>query len=234
MCACKGDFPPDHGTDRLARLMRTILRFILWTAIIAALIVGGLRAVAIRWWRVPVNDPWLEASLEPSLRGGDLVILWRLTPPKFGNLVICPEPKAPERVVLGRILGEAGDRVEVNGSAITVNGHLYPTERACSERTVTVKHPTKGELVEQSCDMEDVGGALHPRASTAGQALVPPAFTANVPEGRVFLISDNRLFPYDSRDYGPVERSTCKEAVLYRLFGQDGFFDVGRRFTYIP
>jgi hypothetical protein len=47
------------------------------------------------------------------------------------------------------------------------------------------------------------------------------------------LVSDNRLFPFDSRDYGPVERSTCAETVLFRLVGRDGFFDVGRRFTYI-
>ncbi len=213
--------------------MRTLLRFALWTAIVAALLIGGLRAVAIRWWRVPTNDPWLEASIEPSLRGGDLIVLWRLTPPRFGDLVMCPEPKAPERVVIGRVMGEARDKVEIDGSGVSVNGHRFITETACSERTVSVKHPSKGELVEQDCHLEKVGGGLHPRAEVSGHRLQPAPVTANVPDGRVFLVSDNRLFPFDSRDFGPVERSTCKESVVFRLVGRDGFFDVARRFTYI-
>jgi signal peptidase I len=213
--------------------MRTLLRITLWTAIIAALLVGGLRAVAIRWWRVPINDPWLEASIEPSLRGGDLIVLWRLTPPHFGDLVICPEPKAPERIVIGRLLGEARDNIEIDGSSVTVNGHHYITERPCDERTISVKHPGTAEPVEQSCNLEAVGGGVHQRAEASGHRSQPARVVANVPEGRVFLVSDNRLFPFDSRDYGPVERSTCAETVLFRLVGRDGFFDVGRRFTYI-
>jgi signal peptidase I len=214
--------------------MRTVLRIAFWTAIVAALIIGTLRVVAIRWWRVPSNDPWLEASIEPSLRGGDLILLWRLTTPHFGDLVMCPEPNAPERVVIGRIIGESRDSIEIEGTGVTVNGHRISSVRACSERTVSVKHPGTSQPVEQSCDMEEVGGVLHMRASANDQPGQPARVATNVPDGRLFLVSDNRLFPFDSRDYGPVERSTCKEAVFYRLVGRDGFFDVGRRFTYIP
>jgi signal peptidase I len=214
--------------------MRSIIRFVIWSAIVAGLLIAALRAVAIRWWRVPINDPWLEASIEPSLRGGDLIVLWRLTRPKFGDLVLCPEPKAPERVVIGRILGEARDTITIDGTNVTVNGHHYTSEYACAERIVTVRHPTNGDPVEQSCSMEEVGGKLHQRASVSGQPMQPAPATATVPDGRVFLVSDNRLFPYDSRDYGPVVLSTCTDTVVYRLVGRDGFFDVGRRFTYIP
>ncbi len=214
--------------------MRTILRFTLWTAFVAALIIGSLRAVAIRWWRVPSNDPWLEASIEPSLRGGDLILLWRLTTPHFGDLVLCPEPKAPERVVIGRILGESRDKIDIDASDVSVNGHHFISERACTERTVSVNHPGTSQPVEQSCDMEDLNGVLHQRASANGQPGQPARVTATVADGRVFLVSDNRLFPFDSRDYGPVERSACKESIFFRLVGRDGFFDVGRRFTYIP
>jgi signal peptidase I len=207
---------------------------LLWSTIIAAVIVGALRAVAIRWWRLPVNDPWLEASVEPSLRGGDLVVLWRLTPPHYGDLVLCPEPSAPERVVIGRILAEAGDSIVIEGPGVSVNGHILPTERACSSAKVSVKHPGNGQPVEQQCEMEKAGGALHPRGSIAGHAVAPARVSTTVPEGRVFLVSDNRVFPFDSRDYGPVERRSCRETVLYRLVGLDGYFDVDRRFTYIP
>ena len=205
-----------------------------WSAVVAAILVGVLRAVAIRWWRLPINDPWLEASVEPSLRGGDLILLWRLTPPRYGDLVLCPEPNAPERVVIGRILGEADDNIVIEGASVTVNDHVIATEHACTDAKVTVKHPRDGQPVEQYCSMEKVGGTLHARASAEGQPGVPSRVATRVPTGRVFLVSDNRLFPFDSRDYGPVERSSCKESIFYRLVGREGFFDVGRRFTYIP
>ena len=75
--------------------MRKVLRFLLWTAIIVGAIVGLARATAIRWVKIPMGDPYLEASIAPTLRGGDTVILWRLTKPGFGDLVVCPEPDAP-------------------------------------------------------------------------------------------------------------------------------------------
>ncbi len=206
----------------------------LWSAIVAALLIGALRAVAIRWWRLPLNDPWLQVSVEPSLRGGDLIVLWRLTPPHYGDLVLCPEPNAPERVVVGRILGEAGDAIVIEGTNVTVNGNSIASVSACTESRVTVVHPNNGQSVEQRCDMEKVGGVIHPRASAAGQPSATARVSTEVPQGQVFLVSDNRLFPFDSRDYGPVERSSCKETVVYRLVGQGGFFDVERRFTYIP
>jgi signal peptidase I len=206
----------------------------LWSAILAALVVGALRAVAIRWWRLPLNDPWLQASVEPSLRGGDLIVLWRLTPPHYGDLVLCPEPNAPERVVVGRILGEAGDSIVIEGAHVTVNGHSVATERACTQAQLSVPHPGNGQAVDLRCDLEKAGGALYSRAYAAGASTALARVSTSVPEGRVFLVSDNRLLPFDSRDYGPVERSSCRESVVFRLIGQNGFFDVERRFTYIP
>ena len=84
--------------------MSKFLRILAWTLIIGGAIVGIARLTVIRWWRVPVGDPYLEASLAPTLRGGDLVILWRGTAPIEGNLVLCPEPKGGGRYTIGRIL----------------------------------------------------------------------------------------------------------------------------------
>jgi signal peptidase I len=211
--------------------MRKLLRFLLWTAIIVGVIVGVARATAIRWWKVPDDDPYLEASVAPSLRGGDWVLLWRLTEPRFGDLVLCPEPGAPERVVVARIIGEPGDRVVVKGATLRVNRADAETEQACTESTFTVKHPTTGTEVEEQCQIEAIAGASHKRGSAGG--VQPVDVDTQVETGKVFLVSDNRLLPYDSRDFGQAERSTCKETIFFRVVSAKGFFDVASRFVFI-
>jgi signal peptidase I len=212
-------------------LLRSLIRTLLLLALLCGAVVGGLRATAIRWWRVPDTDPYLEASIAPTLRGGDLVILWRLTKPKFGDLVLCPEPKAPDRVVVGRLVGESGDKITITGDKVRVNAHTASEERRCSPPTFTTIDPDVGNEVTQSCSVEALGGHLHLRGSTAGH-LAPRAVTHEVGEGQAYLVSDNRLFPYDSRDYGPVERISCKETVVFRLFPKEGPQAEGR-FTFI-
>ncbi len=213
--------------------MRKLLRILLWVAVVVGVLVGVARAFFIRWWRVPLNDPYLEASIEPSLRGGDLILLWRFTKPTFGDLVMCPEPGAGGRVVIGRIMAEAGDTISIDGDRVTLNGKSVETERSCDQVEFKSKDPSQGREVKQRCEIETLAGESHMRGSTSGHKVAPRQTLHKVAPGKVFLVSDNRLFPYDSRDFGTVDRSTCKEMVFFRLVGRKGFFDAKRRFTFI-
>src|SRR5262245_32020835 len=118
--------------------MRKFARFLFWTSLIVGALVGIARAVALRWYRVPSTDAFLAASLTPTLRGGDLILLWRLGAPKYGDLVLCPEPDAPDRIVIGRIIGEGGDQIAIKGHEVSVNEHRVATERVCTEGSFTV------------------------------------------------------------------------------------------------
>jgi signal peptidase I len=210
------------------------LRTVLWIAAVLGVIVGALRLVAIRWWRVPTDDPVLEASLAPTLRGGDWVLLWRATAPRFGGLVLCPDPDNAGRFVIARILGEQNDDVAIDGDSVEINHHPARTESACSDPTFTMTEPDTGSEIQQRCDLEEVGGVLHMRAGSAGLSSAPAAPSdRTVPAGSVFLVSDNRAFPYDSRNYGSIDRSLCKESVFFRLVSKRGFMDVDNRLTYI-
>jgi signal peptidase I len=211
--------------------MRKLVRFLLWTAIVLGVLIGVARYTAIRWWRVPSDDPYLEASTAPTVRGGDLIILWRLTPPEFGDLVMCPEPDAPHRVVIGRIVGESGDKVMTRDAGVWLNGRLADTEYACP--AFTVVPPTGGPEVEQQCNIEVIRGNSHMRGSAAGNKRFPKSVERQVTAGKLFLLSDNRLFPYDSRDYGLVDAASCTETVVFRLLGKEGFSDQESRFTFL-
>jgi len=212
--------------------MRHIWRALIWIAIVGGVGVGVARLVAIRWWRVPVNDPYLEASIAPTLRGGDLIILWRLSPPHVGDLALCPEPRKPDRVVIGRIAAIEEENLEIKGANAFLNGRRMQVEQACLEDRFTTLDPQTRIPVEQRCELEQMGTRLHQRGEvteTPPENVTQPA----IEKGQVFLLSDNRQYPYDSRDYGTVERATCKETVLFRLVGKAGFSDVASRLTYI-
>jgi len=212
--------------------MNKFSRGLFWTALIVALLIGIARLTCIRWWRVPTNDPWLEASMAPSVSPGDWVLLWRLTEPIYGDLVLCPEPNAP-RVVVGRIVGEGGDRVHLKDGNVLVNDRPIQSIRACTETNFTVAHPQTGETVDQRCAMRLVGSTLHESGELSGHEVRPIDIERTVPAGEVFLLSDNLLFPYDSRDYGTVARSTCKETVVFRLWVQEGWGGSKHRLEFI-
>lgn len=209
------------------------MRFLVWTIVIVGAFVAVLRATAIRWFRLPVDDPVFEASIAPTLRGGDLIVAVRITRPLFGDLVVCPEPGAPHRYIIGRIVGEAGDSIRIADGLVFVNEKGYRIERACDPPDFTHLDPNTGEEVTQACRWEALASHLHQMGSLEGHKVSPIERQYNVEEGTFFLLSDNRLFPYDSRDYGLVEVESCKETVVARIVSKDGWMDVERRLDYI-
>jgi len=218
--------------------MRGVLKALIWIAVGLALVVGVARVVAIRWWRVPSDDPELEASIAPTLRGGDLVILWRLTEPDVGDLVLCPEPERADgeggRIVIGRIIAESGDQVEVKDGAIFINDKPLLTESSCPESTFTVVNPRTDLEIEQPCAIERLGATLHKvgrRAAGVGSPRDQAAVEVN--RGEVWIASDNRQLPFDSRDYGSATRAECSETVIFRLVSEQGYFDVASRLSVI-
>jgi signal peptidase I len=210
-------------------------RTVMGCVLIAALLIGIARVTAIRWWKVPENDPDLSSSLAPSLSPGDWIVLWRLTEPGYGDLVLCPDPQEAEEVVVGRIAAKGGDSLLIREDGqLEVNNTRARSERSCKEPSVMVENPRSGDQVELPCDVETLGGVHHKRARVIPGGLKPRPMLVTVKAGDVFLVSDNRYYPFDSRDYGPVPRASCRESVLLRLVSRQGYFDSEARLSLIP
>jgi signal peptidase I len=214
----------------------SLIRVLGFTILALGAIIGVLRLTSLRWWQVPEDDAYLAASIAPTLAPGDWLILWRATAPGFGDLVLCPDPEEPSDVFIGRIAAEGGDTLEVDEMGmLAVNNSRIRSERACESPKFMVENPRSGAEVELRCDVETLGGVHHQRA------LVPPPRTPLKPEkmkreieaGAVYLISDNRFFPFDSRDFGPLPQASCHEAIIFRLVSRLGFSDVKTRLTWI-
>lgn len=211
--------------------MGKLLRFIVWTAGLLAVLALVLRVLVFKVWTVP-DDPELAASVAPSLQGGDVVLVLTRGKPAFGELVRCPDPANALRFVVGRIAGFPGDTVEVEGSTLIVNGKSYTGESACAQTTSTVIHPSSGAEVDIHCDQVTMGGGWHYRGLPL-RALPATRRRTEVGEGMLFLVSDDRAYPYDSRTYGTVEAATCTERIIFRLVSSGGWEDAENRLTYV-
>jgi signal peptidase I len=209
-------------------------RSFVWLLIGLGVLIGFLRLTMLRWWQVPPDDAELAVSIAPTLWAGDWLVLWRLSPPGFGDLVLCPDPNDPTQAVIGRIAAEGGDKLVIGDDGqLRVNSVRVNTEQACRQRSFVVADPSSGSEVTLNCEVELLGGVSHPRGRLAGAAQRPLAQTVEVPQGDVYLVSDNRQYPFDSRHFGSLDRKSCQERVLFRLVSHEGFFDVERRLTLI-
>lgn len=211
--------------------MNKLVKAIVWIAGILVVVGVILRLVAFKVWKIP-DDPVLSASVAPTLVGGDTVLLLTRGTPHFGDLVRCPDPENPTRWVVGRIAGTAGDVVEVNGRMLTVNNTRYDSTSSCKKPRMVVPHPSTGSDVEVFCEVVEMGGGWHYRASGA-QSQPQTKTRVEVPPGMVFLLSDNRLHHDDSTDFGVLPASSCKERIVYRLWSKAGWKDDEARMTYI-
>lgn len=211
-----------------------VTRFLAWTLLIVGLLVGIARVTIVRWLRLPNDDPILTTSTLPTLGAGDLIVVARVTKPTFGDLVLCPEPNYPGRYVIARIVGEPGDEVVVKDGYFSVNGKPFLLERTCDPPEIRYPHPDRPfEEVKQQCGWEVIANQLHMVGTTAGHKVRPFDRSFVIADGQWFVASDNRLFPYDSRDFGTIDQTTCKETVVLRLTSGQGWMDSAKRLTFI-
>ena len=163
-----------------------LLRGIFWLLLLAGILVGAARLTCLRWWQVPEDDPTLTTSLAPTLAPGDWVLLWRLTPPGFGDLVLCPDPGEAGQIVIGRIAAEGGDHLTVTEDGVMqINTLRAMSETTCGKGpTIEVTHPRSGEPVELRCDIEVLGGVHHRRATRPSAGVKPAPLSTDVKAGK--------------------------------------------------
>ncbi len=211
--------------------MRKLLNGLLWIAGTLLVIAVVLRALVLDVWKVP-SDPVLAASVAPSLAAGDTVIVLTRGTPGFGELVRCPDPEARGGYIVGRIAGVPGDTVEIDHNTLVVNGTRYDAESACAEPKVTIAEPSTGKEIELSCDMVMMGSGLHLRA-VGRRPPLERRRRVDVQPGTVFLLSDNRSYHDDSRDFGLQPQAACNQRIVFRLWGSGGWGDDQRRLTFV-
>lgn len=192
-------------------------------------------------FRTAVADwnPIPSASMRPTLREGDVVLVNRLAydlklpltdvvlrhldAPRRGDVVTFSSPLDGTRLIK-RVVGLPGDRVALRAGVLVLNGQpLAATPVHSAGETIA-----PGWVVDALRGTETLDGRPH-----AVQAL--PALQARldvdeitVPAGHYFMLGDNRDLSVDSRYIGPVPREKLigrahRVLVSADWLGEDGW-----------
>jgi signal peptidase I len=139
-----------------------------------------------------------SASMAPALMIGDRVIVnkkyYTDNKPKRGDVVIFPDPSAPNKDYIKRVIGLPGETVEMRGKKVYINGQ--PLEEPY------VMGTSEGELSPAIRGMEKFG-------------------PVTVPDGKLFVLGDNRANSEDSRHFGFVDIAALKGKALYIYWAKD-------------
>ena len=240
----------DGGRIPWGRLMLGLV-FGLGVAAAIVVLIGPLVAMSVAGGsHYQIRDE----SMAPALVTGDWVLAEKLYPgevPERGDIVVYEPPGTRSEDRILRVVGLPGERVQMRGGALYIDGERAGMERV-RERTVDKRPPARRVSVPLCLnDPVEIGGAcrqevwretlpdgtthlvLNSRhevgvAKLSGRRGGDDTKPFRVPEGRVFLMGDNRDQAEDSR--GRREGAVPLDRVTYRVWMIHTSLDRSSRF----
>lgn len=156
-------------------------------------------------------------SMLPNLLIGDRLVAdgwayWKHEPQR-GDIVVFDYPKDPSIKYVKRLIGVAGDVVELREGELYLNGKMVEQNR--TDRPIVNE---KGW--EHTEFLENLDGVKHTifRAQPMSNGNFGPV---TVPEGKFFMMGDNRDRSSDSRVWGFVSRDQIIARMRYIYFSWD-------------
>jgi signal peptidase I len=172
--------------------------------------------VALAYLRGHVFEAFYVPSTDmfPTILDGDHILAnkVRLTSsvPERGDVVVFRVPSRRGLNWIKRVIGLPGDRVEVRGGEVFVNGKKLERDRVPNAHLGALGGQARGEVFT-----EGLAGRRYLIQLGGGDEKAADFPEKTVPEGSYFLLGDNRDRSLDSRGLGFVARSDIVGVVEY-------------------
>lgn len=180
--------------------------------LIVGLVVFALRSSFADWNDVPTG------SMKPTILEGDRVFVNKLaydlkvpfttrhiaewSNPRRGEIVVFYSPKDGTRLVK-RVVGLPGDTIELRQNNLIINGEPIHYQAIAESLLRDVSPMDRASHVFAA---EELTSQPHPVAAFPAVNALRDFGPIQVPEGRYFMMGDNRDDSFDSRYFGAVER----------------------------
>ncbi len=176
-----------------------------------------LRQNVLEAFRMP------SGSMVPALLPGDHFFVSKgptAHAPARGDIVVFASPPDPTQDFVKRVIGLAGDHIELDGYTVRVNGSALATKLEQADYVGPPNGPNelRGALWSESI------GAHHYRVLRDADHQWTDKLDVTVEPDHVFVLGDNRDNSMDSRQFGTVPTSSVKGEVvmLWASFGEQG------------
>jgi signal peptidase I len=173
------------------------------------LLVFVIRSFLVEPFRIP------SGSLEPTLLAGDFIIVnkfhyglrWPLvntkiipiSNPKTGDIVVFHWPPNPTIDYIKRVIGVPGDHISYINKILYINNKPIPQKEVATTTEVD-EMGNQWKVVEMEEDLLGVKHNIYIRPEAASTDL----YDIVVPDGKYFVMGDNRDDSQDSRYWGFV------------------------------
>jgi len=200
--------PADAGLGGFLREWRGFFIFVVLMVV--------FRSIIADWNHVP------SGSMRPTLLVGDRVVvnklafdlrvpftfirLWQHADPERGDIITFESPK-DQKLLIKRVIGVPGDRVELRSNFLWVNGIAATYRPLTEEEIAPLQLPDADDF---SIMVETSMG--HSRITLRELRRIPSRYrsfpTINIPEGKYLVLGDNRDNSGDFREVGLVDRDS--------------------------
>ena len=189
------------------------------------LVVFSARSFAYEPFRIP------SGSLKPTLLIGDFILVNKFNygirlpvthtkilsigEPKRGDIVVFREPPNESRDLIKRVIGIPGDHISYKDKVIYINGKQIPQK---FEKYSTDEEDNEGpwDVVQKQ---ENLFGVEHRIYQIPGKG--NDDYDVVVPQGKYFMMGDNRDASADSRYWGFLPEENIIGKATHVLFSYD-------------
>jgi signal peptidase I len=196
----------------------------------AILIATSFKSAIADWNDVPTG------SMKPTILIGDRVFinklayglkipyttqhLFRWAEPRRGDIVVFYSPKDGTRLIK-RVVGIPGDRISLYKKRLFIND--TPVSYEFLDKESLAQIPPKLKLQYQIY-YENLEGKQHPVMISGDRTFLDSFDPIQVPEGKFFMMGDNRDNSADSRVFGFVDKHLILGHATRIVLSREGSF----------